>query len=133
MGTLGIFAVLPVAAISSAVALGPDLLARLATIEDIGNVATLTMVSVPAFIALWGLRHVARLFVTNLERSSDAKMRETMTTTFLALSKEGSVEVGAQERLMVLDALFRPPAAAGTDDGGFSGAWEILTRQKSRS
>ena len=117
----------------SAVDFGPALLARLAAVEDIGNVATLTVVSVPAFTALWGLRHVARLFVTNLERSNDAKMRETMTTTFLALSKEGSVEVGAEERLMVLDALFRPATPAKSDDGHFGGALEILTRQRSQS
>ena len=132
MWALAVFAVLAAAVIGSVVSYGPDFLGRLAAIENIGNVTTLAVISLPAFTVLWGLRHVARMFVTNLERSSDAKMRETMTTTFLALSKEGSVDVGAKERLMVLEALFRQPAPAGTDDGRFGGALEVLTRPDSK-
>ena len=132
MGALAVFAVLAAAVIGSVVSYGPDFLGRLAAIENIGNVTTLAVISLPAFTVLWGLRHVARLFVTNLERSSDAKMRETMTTTFLALSKEGAVEVGAKERLMVLEALFRQPVPAGADDGRFGGALEVLTRPDSK-
>ncbi len=107
---------------------GPELLERLAAVEGAGSFAPLALVSVPALTALWGLRHAARLFVTNLENSADARMRETMATTFLALTKEqGSIE--KEERLLVLEALFRPPAVAGTDDGHFGGVLEILSRR----
>lgn len=107
---------------------GPGLLERLATVDGAGSFAPLALVSIPALTALWGLRHAARLFVANLERSADARTRETMATTFLALTKEQG-DIGKEERLLVLEALFRPPAAARTDDGHFGGALEILTRR----
>ncbi|MCY3597077.1 MAG: DUF6161 domain-containing protein [Rhodospirillales bacterium] len=117
-----------VAVIGLSIILGPGLLERLTAVEGAGSFAPLAMVSIPALTALWGLRHVARLFVENLEGSADARMRETMATTFLALTKEqGNIE--KEERLLVLQALFRPPAAAGTDDGHFGGALEFLTRR----
>ena len=92
-----------------AVDFGPWFLQQLASVEQTGHFAALAFVSIPALTALWALRHVARLFVTNLERSGDAKLRETMATTFLALTKEGAMDVDRDERLMILQALFRPP------------------------
>ena len=109
---------------------GPDLLARVATIANVDSFGTLAMLSIPTLTVLWVLRQIARLFVTNLESSADAKMRETMATTYLALAKEGTGSVTEKERLMVLEALFRPPAPHNADDGHFGGALEILTRRK---
>ena len=109
---------------------GPRFVETLAQHKDIGDFATLTLVSIPALTALWILRHFGRLFVTNFERSGDATMRETMATTFLALTKEGSEKITSEERLMVLEALFRAPTPAKGDDGHFGGALEILTRRK---
>ncbi|MDE0164614.1 MAG: DUF6161 domain-containing protein [Defluviicoccus sp.] len=117
-----------VAVVGLSIVFGPELLERLAAVEGAGSFAPLALVSIPALTALWGLRHAARLFVTNLEGSADARMRETMATTFLALTKEqGNIE--KEERLLVLEALFRPAAAARTDDGHFGGALDILTRR----
>ena len=111
---------------------GPNLLAGLAAIPNIGDFGTLAMLSIPTLTVLWILRQIARLFVTNLERSADAKMRETMATTFLALTKAGIGTVSEKERLMVLEALFRPPGPHNADDGQFGGALEILTRRNSQ-
>ena len=111
MWSLGTFVVISGSIISSIMVFGPGFLTRLVAIEDIGNLGILSLVSIPALTALWGLRHVARLFVTNFELSADAKLRETMATTFLALTKDLASGVGADERLMVLEALFRPPVA----------------------
>ena len=122
------FSAVALAVVSLSVAFGPWLLERLAAVEGAGSFTPLALLSIPALTALWGLRHVARLFVSNLERSADARMRETMATTFLALTREEG-GIGKKERLLVLEALFRPPATAGTDDGHFGGALEILTRR----
>ena len=84
----------------------------------------------PALTALWTLRHIGRLFVTNFERSGDATMRQKMATTFLALTEEGSEKITSEERLMVLEALFRAPAPSKGDYGHFGGALEILMRRK---
>ena len=124
--------VLALGFISLVIELGPVFLARLAEHKDIGDFATLTVVSVPALTALWILRHIGRLFVTNFERSGDAKMRQVMATTFLALTKEGKEIVTKEERLMVLQALFRAPAGSKGDDGHLGGAMDILTRHQSQ-
>lgn len=124
------FSALAVLLISLIVKFGPGFLANLAQHKDIGDFATLTVISIPALTALWILRHIGRLFVTNFERSGDAMMRQTMATTFLALTKEGTEKVSTEERLMILEALFRAPARSKGDDGHFGGALEILTRQK---
>ena len=92
----------------------------------------MAVLSVPALTGLWILRHIARLFVTNLESSTDATMRQTMAATFLALTKEGKGSVSKEERLMVLQALFRRPVPNKADDGYFGGALEILTRRNPR-
>ena len=99
--------------------------------KNAGPFTTLALVSIPALTALWGLKHIARLFVTNIERSADARLRETMTTTFLALTKGGAATVDRHERLLILEALFRPPAPAPSDDGHWSGLSALLSRRSS--
>ena len=133
LGSLVVFLLGAAAIVGVAVVFGPAFLQELASVEGSGHFAILAFVSIPALTALWALRHVARLFVTNLERSGDAKLRETMATTFLALAKEGATEVDRDERLMILQALFRPPNPAPADDGHFGGALEILTRRSSQT
>ena len=133
MWALAGFVVLALIVIAVTVRYGPGFLERLAATGETVHFATLALVSVPALTALWILRHVARLFVTNLERSSDAKFRATMATTFLALTKEDATEVSAEERLLVLEALFRSPAPDPADDGHWGGLAELLTRRKSQT
>lgn len=110
---------------------GPDFLEYVSASNNIGPFTTMAFVSVPALTALWGLKHVARLFVTNMERSADARLRETMTTTFLALAKEGAATIDQQERLLILEALFRRPTPAPSDDGHWSGLSSLLSRRSS--
>lgn len=83
--------------------------------------------------ALWVLKHFARLFVMNTERSTDAKLRETVATTFLALTKEGAATVDQRERLLILEALFRLPTPAPPDESHWSGLSELLTRRGSQN
>ena len=125
---LAAFSFVALAIVGLFIAFGPELLERLAAVEGAGSLAPLALVSIPALIALWGLRHAARLFVANFDRGADARMRETMATTFLALTREGG-GVEREERLLVLEALFRPPVGAGTDDGHFGGVFEVLARR----
>lgn len=125
------FSAIAIAMIATVVIYGPDFLEYLSTPNNVGPFATLAFVSIPALTALWVLKHVARLFVTNIERSADARLRETMTTTFLALTKEGSATADQDERLLVLEALFRPPAPAPSDDGHLGSVAAILSRRSS--
>lgn len=129
MVSLGAFVALAAGFIWVVVERGPQFLEELPNPEDIGDFGTLTMVSIPALTALWILRHFGRLFVTNFERSGDARMRQTMATTFLALTKEGTEAVTQEERLMVLQALFRAPAESKGDEGHLGSPLDILSRK----
>ena len=133
IASLILFATIAIVIIGILVGYGPSFLEALANIKGGGGYASVALISIPALTALWILRHVARLFVTNLERTNDARVRETMATTFLALTKEGASTAEEKERLLVLEALFRPPGAKQTDDGHFGGALEILTRRDGQS
>ena len=125
------FSAIAIAMIAILVIWGPDFLEYLSTSNNVGPFTTLAFVSIPALTALWGLKHIARLFVTNIERSTDARLRETMTTTFLALTKEGSATADQHERLLVLEALFRPPTPAPSDDGHLGSLAAILSQRNS--
>ena len=125
------FSAIAIAVIGVLVVFGPEFLERVSAMENAGPFTTLALVSIPALTALWGLKHIARLFVTNIERSADARLRETMTTTFLALTKEGAAAIDQQERLLILEALFRPPAPVPSDDGHWGGLSALLSRRSS--
>ena len=127
--SLRIFVGIAILFIASIVAVGPALLARLAEIEQIGAFSVLAVLSFPALTGLWILRHFARLFVTSHESSTDAKLRQTMTTTFLALTKEGAGSVSKEERLLVLQALFRAPPPNKGDDGHLGALLEIVKKE----
>ena len=125
------FSVIAIAVIGVLIVFGPEFLGRVSAMKNAGPFTTLALVSFPTLTALWGLKHIARLFVTNIERSADARLRETMTTTFLALTKEGEATVNRDERLLILEALFRPPAPAPSDDGHWSSLSALLPRRSS--
>ncbi len=76
-------------------------------------------VLVPAFVTIWILKILGRLFSDNVGLMRDASERQTMVLTFLALMKDGDREsplVTDQDRILILHALFRPSAVAGVDD-----------------
>ena len=128
-GFLIIFVVMAILFIGAIVVVGPTLLERLAGIEEIGGFSVLAVLSFPALTGLWILRHFARLFVTSHESSTDAKLRQTMTTTFLALTKEGAGSVSKEERLLVLQALFRAPPPNKGEDGHLGALLEIFRKE----
>lgn len=127
------FSAMALVVIAVVVQAGPGFLQHVSASNSSGPFTTLAFLSIPALTALWVLKHVARLFVTNVERSADAKLRETMVTTFLALTKEGEATVDRHERILILEALFRPPTPAPADDSHWGGLSELLTRRGSQN
>lgn len=69
----------------------------------------------PALAVLWGVRVLARILVTNLQAMSEANNRSVMAKTFVALAKDEHSKVGEAERILVLQALFRPHDSTGDD------------------
>ena len=92
------------------------------------GLSALVFFTVPALFIAWGLRVVLRLFNENLALAADAKMRSTMITTYLALTQAGSAT--AEERFLILNAIFRPPGAAAAEDN-LSDIAEIIRQARS--
>jgi len=80
---------------------------------ELGSVALLAPVVV---ILLWLFKMIARIHTTNHQQAEDARQRETMIATFLALTFDQSVTISDAERLVVLQALFRPSGARADDE-----------------
>ena len=92
----------------------------------------LVLFTIPALAYFWFLRLISRIFVNNIHHMSDAGHRSTMVTTFLALIEDDQNPVSSDERLLVLQALFRP-AGDGGDDGAPGALFERLLRHEQSS
>lgn len=77
----------------------------------------LALVTIPAIVFLWILKLFARVFVENLHSLQDASQRSTMVVTYLSLLKDESKAMTPSERLLILEALFRPQTKTSGDDG----------------
>lgn len=63
----------------------------------------------PVFIVILGLfRIIGRSYMINQQHAMECRQRETMMSTFLALTNDQSGKITDAERLIVLQALFRP-------------------------
>lgn len=107
---------------------GPGLLSLL---KDSNN--QISLAAVPLLVAaliplLWILRHFARLFTDNLADARDAAQRSALTSTYLALSAQEKVEFTKEERVIIMQALFRPSPAQPADEGVPVPLLELLKR-----
>lgn len=79
-------------------------------------------------LAIWLLRVLVRITLSNLHQSTDALSRATMTEAYLALIKEGSA-LPEKDRILVLTTLFRPIATGLIkDDAMPPSVVELLSR-----
>ncbi|MBI4081327.1 MAG: hypothetical protein HY423_01825 [Candidatus Lambdaproteobacteria bacterium] len=86
------------------------------------------LVGVPVFLAIWTLRIVSRILLTNLKLYEEAKERRTMINTFLALMQEPK-NVTEQDRILILGAIFRPSSGVGTDDAAPPHWFDLLLQR----
>ena len=91
------------------------------------GLGSIALVTLPALAFFWLLRLISRVFVTNLHHMTDAGLRATMVTTFHALMTDETNPVSADERLLVLQALFRP-VGEGPDDAAPTNLMENLIK-----
>lgn len=84
-------------------------------------------IALPSLGVIWLLRHISRLYVTNLQLGEDARLRQVMVETFLALNEKEKA-VSDAERLLILQALFRPASGSGDDDSQHTLTDHILKR-----
>jgi len=85
--------------------------------------------ALPVLLYVWVLRHYAQERKQNLRMADDAEERVAMVKTFLALEVEDKAT--REERLVILNALFRPYAASGDENVPFVSS-EMLKQLSSR-
>ncbi|WP_037585754.1 DUF6161 domain-containing protein [Stenoxybacter acetivorans] len=89
------------------------------TAKGASIILTLIPIAIPAFAAVWVLKMLSRLLSENLQMSRDARERETMVKTFLALMREdrnGEPMIKENDRILILHSLFRPSSVTAVDD-----------------
>jgi hypothetical protein len=64
----------------------------------------------------WVLRLISRFYVHNMMLWSDADQRAAMVTAYLALQSEGGIRQDEKERILILNAIFRPLSESKDED-----------------
>lgn len=93
------------------------------------SLTAIAALTIPTLGYGWLLRHVSRVFVHNLNLVSDAEYREVLARTFLGLAEQKSAGVTEAERVLVLNALFRPAPPHAPDDGPPTGLLDLLGKR----
>ncbi|MFY3081719.1 DUF6161 domain-containing protein [Achromobacter xylosoxidans] len=100
--------------------------------KEISLILTLVPIAIPAFAGVWVLKMLSRLLSENLQMMRDARERETMVKTFLALmrdDKNGKSIVNDNDRILILHSLFRPSSVTAVDDAPPVHWFDILTNK----
>ncbi|MDF3822935.1 DUF6161 domain-containing protein [Leptospira sp. 96542] len=100
--------------------------------KDVSVLLTLSPLLVPVFASIWVLKILSRLLSENLQLMRDARERETMVKTFLALMRDdqsGKALVQDNDRILILHALFRPSSLSAVDDAPPVHWFDILTNK----
>jgi hypothetical protein len=87
--------------------------------KDASPILSIAPIVIPAFAAIWVLRIIGRLLSESVQLMRDAREREMMCMTFLALMKSDVRErslISDEDRLLMLHSLFRPSAVTAADD-----------------
>ncbi len=100
--------------------------------KDISPILTLIPIAIPAFAVIWVLKMLSRLLSENLQMMRDARERETMVKTFLALMHDdtaGKSLINDNDRILILHSLFRPSSVTAADDAPPVHWFDILTNK----
>lgn len=100
--------------------------------KEISPILTLVPIAIPVFAGVWVLKILSRLLSENLQMMRDARERETMVKTFLALmrdDKNGKSIVNDNDRILILHSLFRPSSVTVIDDAPPVHWFDILSNK----
>jgi len=88
-----------------------------------------TMVILATF-GIWAIRVFVQLMYSNTHLASDASERVTMILTYLAMMRESVLPTHEQNKLLILQALFRPGSTGVIKDDGSPSTWLDFIAQK---
>ncbi len=111
---------------------GPSLVL---TSEVVGilEYASVLLVALPALALFWIMKAIARIFVTNIQLHADAGLRHTMVTTFISLMQDPKNQMSTEDRILILQALFRPAGAEAHEEGPPNWVDVLLRRMEGQS
>lgn len=93
-------------------------------------VATIALLSVGAVLFLWLIRLASRNHGRHAALADDAELRSVMASTYLSLLQSSGTDVEPQQRLLILQALFRPPGSGQPEtEAGPASLLEALLKQ----
>ena len=126
-----LFASLAIGGFIAFIRYGADILSNAAdqAADNNAYIPRLLEVAVPIFMAIWVLRIVGRMLSTHLNLWEEAGERATMVKTFLAFMREdrqGGPLVQDQDRILILNALFRHSTTSGADDSPPASWFDLL-------
>ncbi len=87
---------------------------------------------VPGFLIIWAMRIFSRLLSESISMMRDARERETMVKTFLAMLREqttGQPGLTQDDRILILHSLFRPSNITASDDSPPVHWFDLLTKR----
>ncbi len=95
-----------------------------------GGIATSVILSFPILAVAWGMRLASRSFVQALHSRQDAEIRAALTKTYLNLAADNNSDIDDAERILILNALFRPLGATSDDDTMPPNLVDALTKSR---
>ncbi len=128
---LGWFCFLGVVTLVCAFISVPAYYKQIAELSNGSFIAPTIALGFPSVLVLWMFRHISRMFVTNFRFADDSSFRATQTETYLALMADEKAHVSEDDRLLILNALFRSLDHGGADDDAPpANLLEILKRRQ---
>lgn len=97
--------------------------------EVINSKLAFSALLILAFIGIWLIRILVKLFMSYIHAAKDASERIVLLKTYLAMSREGQLD-DAQKKV-ITTVLFRPNLTEiGKEDGIPPSFWDIATRNR---
>jgi hypothetical protein len=90
------------------------------------SLAGVAALSIPAFLYGWLLKNVSRMFIHHLNGADDAAHRRALCITYLGLAENPKLQITEQDRALILNALFRPIASQGLEEGPPTGLLDLI-------
>lgn len=99
------------------------------TQEALNSKLAFAALLVVAFIGIWLIRILVKLFMSYIHSAKDASERVVLLKTYLAMSREGQLD--DKQKQLITTILFRPNISEiGKEDGIPPSFWDLATRNK---
>lgn len=93
------------------------------------SISGLAAITIPTLFYAWFLKNISRLFITAHTLADDSAHRGALAQTYLGLIANENLNIGEQERALIMNALFRPLPSGTSDEGPPSGLLDLIKQR----